>query len=98
MENVLVAVCSRFMPVFEHWSEADHNALYRKSETARKATSATINPTKSLLCIIVYNFLMWDINMLMFVKEFHVSILFELEVVRRAEIHEIMSSRARNVR
>ena len=36
--------------------------------------------------------------MLMFVKEFHVSILFELEVVRRAEIHEIMSSRARNVR
>ena len=42
MENVLVMVCSCCMPVFEHWSEADHNALYRKSETARKATSATI--------------------------------------------------------
>jgi hypothetical protein len=28
--------------------------------------------------------------MLMFVEEFHVSILFELEVVSRAEIHEIV--------
>ena len=28
--------------------------------------------------------------MLMFVEEFHVSILFELEVVSRVEIHEIV--------